>query len=633
MLETMRSAVGTWVAKLLLLLLVVSFTIWGISGRTLQEFGGDKVITAGGTSVSAVEYRLAYNHQLNVMSQQFGQRLTAKQAKTLGIENQVLSQLAAGAVLDEQARKLGLGLSKDRLAQLTWDDPIFKGHNGQFDRRTFEYILHQLSMSPDDYLKNRSQVAVRQQIVEAISDGMKASDTFLRAVALYRGEDRTVDYLRLPKSLVEPISAPADEVLKAWFEENKRNYATAEYRKLSYVKLEPEDIIDLSSITDKQISYDYEKHRSYFTIAETRKIEQLVFANADAAKTASDAIKGGEAFDKIVADHGKTAADVMLGTLTKGSIPDKALAEAAFSIQANQVSDVVYGAFGPVLLRVSEVKPEATKSLAEAKDKIRKDLALAEANRILLDVHDSFMDVRAAAGNSMQAAANRTKLKVVTIDAINRAGQRPDGSVVDGLPDSRNLIQAAFEAEVGIDNQPLSIGANGFVFYEVNCITHARNQTLDEVKDKVVADWTSTEATKRLQAKADELVKRLKDGTDLATIGFELNLDKQTKRGLKRETDDADFGRYGTVAVFEIGYGDTGVVPSPTGDSYVLFKIVEVFEPADADASTVPEEMQKSFAQGMSDDILDQLVQQLQTEYSAIVNPQAVARASAVLAR
>lgn len=75
------------------------------------------------------------------MSQQFGQRLTHEQAKALGIDNQVLAQLVSGAVLDEQARKLGLGLSKDRLAELTREDPAFKGPGGEFDRRTFEYML------------------------------------------------------------------------------------------------------------------------------------------------------------------------------------------------------------------------------------------------------------------------------------------------------------------------------------------------------------------------------------------------------------------------------------------------------------------------------------------------------------
>jgi peptidyl-prolyl cis-trans isomerase D len=227
MLSALRNAAGTWVAKLLLILLVVSFAVWGISGSLVTGLGGNSVVTAGGTTVSPIEYRLAYDRQIAVMSQQFGTRLTREQAKALGIEDQVLAQLVAGAVLDEQASELGLGLSQDKLARLTMDDPAFKGPNGQFDRQQFEYVLRQIGMRPEDYLQNRGQVAIRQQIVEAVSDGLKAPDTFLRAVALYRGEDRTAEYIVLPKSLAGPIEEPTDAALSAYFEANKRRPNTA----------------------------------------------------------------------------------------------------------------------------------------------------------------------------------------------------------------------------------------------------------------------------------------------------------------------------------------------------------------------------------------------------------------------
>ncbi|RWD59911.1 MAG: peptidylprolyl isomerase [Mesorhizobium sp.] len=627
MLGLLRSAAGTWVAKALLSLLVVSFAVWGISGRLSGTLAGHhSVITAGGTTVSINEYRLAYDRQINLLSQQYGQRITREQAKLLGIDNQVLAQLVSGAVLDEQARKLGLGLSKDRLAELTHEDPAFKGPSGQFDRRTFEYLLRQVGMRPEDYLKNRSQVAVRQQIVEAISDGLKAPQTFLKAVALYRGEDRTIDYLVLPKTLVQPIEAPADSALKTYFEANKKNYAAPEYRKFSYVRLEPQDIMDPTAVTDSQVADDYNKNKARYTTPEMRTIEQLVFKTPDAAKAAYDSLKTGATFDKIVTAEGKTQADTLLGTLAKDKIADKAVADAAFSLNANEVSPVVQGAFGPVLLRVTEIKPQVVKSLSEVSDQIRKDMALGEASRILLDVHDSYEDTRGS-GASLAQAAEKLKLKVVTIDAIDRTGQRPDDTVVNDLPQSADLIKAVFEAEPNTENEGLTTADNGFVFYEVQSITAARDRTLDEVRQKVAADWTAAETDKRLDAKGGELEKRLKAGTALDVIAGELKLEKQTKRGLKREADDADFGKEGAAAMFGVGEGGTGLIPSPTGDGQILFKVAEVFEPAGADGSSVPDDAQKSFSAGISDDLLDQLVAQLQSQYDVRIDPAAVSQA------
>jgi peptidyl-prolyl cis-trans isomerase D len=629
MLGTLRDAAGSWLAKGLLSILVLSFAVWGISGRIAGGLAGhESVITVGGTTVSVNEYRLAYDRQISAMSQQFGQRISREQATALGIDNQVLAQLVSGALLDEQARKLGLGLSKDRLAELTREDPAYKGPSGQFDRRTFDYMLSQAGMRPEDYLSNRSKVAVRQQIVEAVSDGLKAPDTFLHAVALYRGEDRTVDYLVLPKSLVEPIPAPSDSDLSSYFEANKKAYAAPEYRKFSYARLDPEDIMDLSSVTDQQVKDDYEKNKERYTTPEMRTIEQLVFKSKDAANAALDSLKAGATFDKIVAAEGKTEADTLLGTLSKDKIPDKAVADAAFALNLNEVSKVVEGSFGPVLLRVTEIKPQVVKTEAEVADQIRKDLALGEANRILLDVHDSYEDSRAG-GDTFNEAAAKLKLKVVTVDAIDRTGQTPDGTIVKDLPQSADLIKAVFDAEVGTENDGLPTAADGYLFYEVEGITPARDRTLDEVRQKVVADWTVAETTKRLSEKAEALEKQLKGGETLDAIASELKLEKQTKRGVKRDTDDADFGKDGAAAMFGVGEGGTGLIAAPTGEAKILFKVVEAIEPAGADASSVPEDMQKSFASGISDDLLDQLVAQLQTQYQVQIDQVAITQALA----
>ncbi|MBN9548779.1 MAG: peptidyl-prolyl cis-trans isomerase, partial [Alphaproteobacteria bacterium] len=440
------------------------------------------------------------------------------------------------------------------------------------------------------------------------------------------GEDRTIDYLVLPKTLVQPIEAPSDSALTAYFDANKKTYAAPEYRKFSYVRLEPRDIMDPTAVTDSQVSDDYNKNVARYTTPEMRTIEQLVFKTPDAAKAALDSLKAGATFDKLVTAEGKTQADTLLGTLARDKIADKAVADAAFSLNANEVSQVVQGAFGPVLLRVTEIKPQVVKPLSEVSDQIRKDLALGEASRILLDVHDSYEDTRAS-GASLAQAADKLKLKVVTIDAIDRTGQRPDGTIVNDLPESADLIKSVFAAEPNTENEGLTTADNGFVFYEVQSITPARDRTLDEVRKKVVTDWTEAETDKRLDAKAQELEKRLKAGTTLDVIAGELKLDKQTKRGLKREADDADFGKEGAAAMFGVGEGGTGLVPSPTGDGQILFKVAEVFEPAGADGSAVPDEAQKSFGAGMSDDLLDQLVAQLQTQYDVRIDPNAVSQA------
>jgi peptidyl-prolyl cis-trans isomerase D len=83
-------------------------------------------VTAGQTEVSALDYRLAYDRQMAVFSRQLGERISREQARLFGIDQAVLGQMVAGAVLDEQSRLMNLGLSKDRLAALVAEDPAFR---------------------------------------------------------------------------------------------------------------------------------------------------------------------------------------------------------------------------------------------------------------------------------------------------------------------------------------------------------------------------------------------------------------------------------------------------------------------------------------------------------------------------
>lgn len=625
MLTLLRNAAGTWVAKLLLMLLVLSFAVWGISGQITGGFGSN-VVSVGQTRVSINDYRLAYDRQVSQFSQQFGRPITREQAQSFGIDQMVLAQMVAGAVLDEQAREMRLGLSRDRLAALTAEDPAFHGANGSFDRNQFEWVLRQVGMSPNDYLINRGQVAVRQQIVEAVSDGMSAPDTLLRAVALYSGEDRTVDYLVLPRSLVEPVAAPGDTDLTSWFEANKAKYAAPEYRRVSYIKLEPDDIADPATISDDEVKTYYERNLSRYTTAERRAIEQLVFANEDAANAALEKIHGGATFEEVVASEGKAMSDVALGTFEKERVADPAIAEAAFNLAQGDISDVVPGTFGPILLRVTQIEPESVRSFEDVSQTIRKELALDEANRVLNDVHDAYEDSRAG-GESMKEAAERQQLKVVTIEAVDRNGRTPDGTLLTTLPQSSELLREVFDAEAEMENPAINIGSIGFLFYEVDAVTPARDRTLDEVRDEVATDWAANEAATKLAEKAAEIETALSGGKLFEEIATELGLEVQTRRGLKRDGTDADLGDAGIASVFGLTRGQTGITPGATGDSQIVLRVTEVIQPVDTSPEATPQQMRDSFASGIADDLLDQLVTRLQGQYDIKVDRGAMQQA------
>jgi peptidyl-prolyl cis-trans isomerase D len=621
MLEFLRRAAQTWVVKGLLALLVVSFGVWGVS-TSLVSGSADAVVTVGDVKVSPSDFRLAYERQVAQLSRQFGTRLTREQARAFGVEAQVYSQLVAGATLDQLSNDLNLGLSQDRLATLISEDPAFRGVNGQFDRLTFSSVLRNAGLREKDYINNRSQVAVRSQIVEALSDGYIPPKVLGDALRQYRNQTRTIDYLLLSNANIDPVKAPSDEVLKPWFESHKADYRAPEFRKISYVKLEPSDIVDPASVTEEEIRAEYEKRKDRFRTPETRTVEQLAFPSRAEADAAAVKLSTGTSYDQLVTDAGKTASDVLLGDFTRDRMPDAKLADAAFAVKADgQTTPVIDGAFGPVILRVTNIKPEAIRSFDEVKEELSKDLALSNAADEIMGIHDKFEDARVS-GASMQEAASQTNLKLVVLSAVDARGNDAEGEPIAGIPEAKTLLSEAFQAEVGAETLPVNLGRDGYVWFDVEAITPARDRTLDEAREKVVADWTTEQQRNALAAKATELKGRVEKGETLAAIAAELGIAVETKSGLRRSSEDAALSPAAVAAAFGGANGLVANAPGVGGEGQILLKVTGVDDSNPGDALDNDARQIDAIAQASGDDILDQMVSELQKGYGVAINQQ-----------
>ena len=152
MLRGLHKASSTWLGKALMAVvmgfLVISFAIWGI-GDIFRGFGLNAVATIGGTEISIEQFRQYYNERLQQLGRQLGRPITPEEARTRGIDRQLLGQLVAETTLDEQAKKLRLGLSDADIAKRITTDPSFRGASGQFDRARFEQLIRQAGDADD----------------------------------------------------------------------------------------------------------------------------------------------------------------------------------------------------------------------------------------------------------------------------------------------------------------------------------------------------------------------------------------------------------------------------------------------------------------------------------------------------
>jgi peptidyl-prolyl cis-trans isomerase D len=618
MLEMLRKGAQTWVAKGLFILLVVAFGAWG-TNNALTPSSSDSVLTVGDRSVSVNEFRIEFQNQLAVMSRQFNTRMSVEQAKAFGVDQLTLARLASGAALSQLAGEMKLGLSEGRLAQTISENPAFHDENGVYQTEIFYDRLRNAQIRPEVFIKDSADVAVRLQISDAVADGFKPPEAMTEALTRYVNESRGIDYILLSYANIEPVKVPADDVLGKWFEENKARYLAPEYRKIAYVKLEPSDIADPSSVTDAMVAEDYEKHKDSYRTPETRTIEQLTFVDRASADAAAARLSSGTTFDQLVAEQGKTATDVLLGDFTRETMPSPGMAEAAFKVTADGgMTGVADGVVGPVILRVSNIRPETVKPLDAVKDDIRKQLATAAATEEIQNVYDAFEDSRAS-GATLEETATKLNLKAVVIDAVDNRGNDKSGNAVKDLP-SAQLVSEAFKTDPGVEALPITLSDSGYAWFETLSVDPSRERTLDEVREKVIADWTEAQQKSALVRKAAELADRIKNGAKLADIAAELALVVEKKSGITRSTQDTILSSAAIAATFGGGLNYVTAATGTDPGTQILLQVTEINPEA---TSEIPEENTQrieALAKAAGDDILEQLVDGLQKQYGVTYN-------------
>ncbi|KQT60328.1 MULTISPECIES: peptidylprolyl isomerase [unclassified Aureimonas] len=621
MMKQLRKSASGLGVKLLLGFVVVAFVVTGFSSFFTGTTSGT-VLSAGDTEISQSDYRLAFRLSENALIQRLQRRPTQEDMQRADLDAQVLLKLTSDAVLDEQGRKLGLGLSEERLARLIADDPSFQDAGGGFSRAAFANIMRDIGMREAEFIRNREKAAVRSQITEAITDGVTSPAVVKTAFGLYNGERRTVEYLTFAPALVEPIADPAADVLAKYFEEHTSRYRAPEYRSVAYAVLTPESISDPAAVTEEQIAADYEKSGARYVTPEKRRVQQIVYADSAAADAAKTALDGGELFEQAVVKSGRSVEDTQLGLLAKSEIPDPAIADAAFALAPNTVSAVVEGAFGPAILRVTEVQPESRRPLEDVRDEIRTALALETAAGATRQVYDAFEDARAG-GQTFEEAAKAAGLEVKTIPAISLSGLDASDKPVADLPASQEFLRSVFTTEAETENLPLNLPAGGSLFYEVAKIDQARERTLDEARERVLADWKADETERLLSERIAPLQKRLEGGETIDQIAASEKLEKSTAASISRQTAPGEIGREGAIAAFGGKSGHIAVAPAADGRSKLLLKVTEVATAADPLANVAKEQSDQLDAL-LRNDFFETYISELEATYPVRRNPQAL---------
>jgi peptidyl-prolyl cis-trans isomerase D len=581
MLAGFRSFAKSPFAVLLFGLLIVSFAIFGISD-VFKGPQGSGVISAGPRSVSAQDFKQRFDNYRKAMEQRGGEALTPDLAVERGIDRQIVAELTLQESMAAAISKMGVKPSDklvgdivhEQMSQLPPTQRPFNPITGKFDQQAYAALLAQNGLTPANYEASLRDEIANAHFFSAVAGGLKAPRIYGALQGAYILEARDVAAFAVNPASVERPAPPTDAQLTAFMKENAERLTRPETRVLSIMRvsakaLEPTVAIDQGAV---QKAYDFRKDS--LAKPETRTLIQIVAPDAKAAATISQRLAKGEDPAVVAKAFGKTP--LVLADKPKTAIPDRKVADAAFALAAGQVSGPITGELGVSVVKVAKITAGSVATLESVRPQIEAEVRAQAAQTKAYDQTQTYQDAHDG-GADLVAAASKAGALVLTTAPLTAQGTDQTGQPVAGL--TPDIVKTAFGLAQGSESDLIELGKGEYYAVKVEKVAPASMPPLAEIKPQLTAVWMGQELTKRLKAKADALVARVKKGESIDAVAASVQSKVQKVPGLSRQNaqQHMGLGREFLGAAFQAKNGEAFTARAgPQGEAYVVAKLEAV---------------------------------------------------------
>ncbi|UTP37704.1 peptidyl-prolyl cis-trans isomerase [Phenylobacterium sp. LH3H17] len=595
MLAATRRFAKSWVAAVLIGLLVVSFAIFGINDVFKGNFSND-VITAGSRGVSAADFKREFDQFRKNAEQEMGQPVTVEMAVENRVDARVLEELASREAFGELLYKAGIrpsdGLMEKEIRKI---QAFFNPISGAFDKALYQQRLNEAGLTPEKFDTIMRDEIAQSHAISAMVNGLRVPRAYTALGAVYSLEARDVGYFPIDPRSVEQPKLPTDAQLTAFMKQNEAQLTRPELRILTVVAFSPAMIQGVLPIDEAEVQKRFEFRKDTLAKAETRSLIQIPAKDAAAARTIAARLAKGEDAGAIAKSLGVEA--ITYVDKPRTAVADPRVGQAAFALKAGEVSGPIQGALGFAVIRVDKITPGQTVTLDQIRPQIEAELRKDAASEKVYALSQAYEDARAEGAN-LPDAAKKAGVPAMTVGPVTAQGTGAQGQPVPGL--TPKILEAAFGLPAGGESDIQEIGNGEYFAVRVDRVIPKSMPPLAEIKPQLIRVWMMQELVKRMQAKADTFVARLNKGETLEAVATAAGSKVARVVGLDRQNagQSQALSRDALMKAFGAKPGEVFVAQDPRF-GLVVAKLEGVRAPPPANLARITEETRPQMTMGL----------------------------------
>ncbi len=520
MLRVLREHASSWMLKGILILVAVTFISWG-GYSFFREKKVDYVAKVNGTIIEWREYNDAFQNAVKQYRDALGPSFSEKMIEELGLKDKILDGLIDKILILREAKGLGLSIPDEELRQAIESIAAFQV-NGQFDKRNYERFLRLNRMTPEEFEQSQRENFLISKAVNLIKTNEgKVSDEEVLDLYLFENERINLTFLKIaPDSFKNQVHANEIE-MKDYYEKHQEEFRIPAFVQIQYLLFRPSDFESKIQVSPEEVKRSYDLRKDTFKIPKQMRVRNILIkagpeASPDQWETKKK--KAEEILEKAkrTKDFGSLAKQVSeadnaskggdLGWVQKGTLGEQ-IESILFSMKAGELSGVLQGKDGFLILKIEEVKEEKQKPFEEVKGQIlqtlKKEKAKAEASRKADDAFYSLFRSR-----DLEGYAREKNIPIKT------TGLFKEGDEIPEIGRNPLFYSSAFSLRVGEISPVVDIPPNFYLLKQLNK-KDSRVSPLEEVKEDVRKKVIEFKAEEQARQAAEELLNQIRTGKNI----------------------------------------------------------------------------------------------------------------------
>lgn len=606
MLQKLNERIQGVVAWLVVIVIALTFTLFGVDYFFQSKQGSQKIAEVNGAPIEKQQFEVTYRR---FRQQRDPSQLSADSEKQL--KQQVLEEMIGNEVTLQAAIKSGFFVAKSEADAAIVNIPQFQ-EDGTFSQERYQQAISGAMYTHETFQKQVQQgMLLNQQRFSFIGNSFALPNEIQRFVKLFM-QTRSYHYALIPANDFIPDTTVTPGEVNTYYLNHQKDFLSPEKVSIDYVTLSLSEIKSGIKVDDATVKKYFDENKGNFLSPAKWQVAHILFAfpvDADTSAQkrietkAQDAYKLLQKNPTMFPSMVKTISDDKLSVTSDGVLPWIVAGETEFDSmltrlkQVGQISEPVKTSRGYEIFKLVSYKPSVLKPFDSVENQIRTQLVNDLGQQRYMQYLEQLSDLSYQTPDTLKPVIEALKLPLQQAKPFSRQG----GDVP--LTKNPRVINAAFSHDVldlGNNSEPIQIDPNTVVVIRVNEHQPEKELPLSAVAATIKHQIALDKAKKLAETFGKNYIAHMEKNNNAAelTEKSEKPLIWTDVKKVMRDTDKA------SPAINELAFGvpKVGVLDGmslPNGD-YVIVKLDAVHD---------------GIIQNLDNEQQTSLIQQMETSY------------------